>query len=201
MLRRSMMVLVLLSVMAIVGLAEPYETLCNCCGYSLRRVCDCDNFEGAEAADPSDTLLEQIASHYPNAETRECDVEKRDTWWAHTFSDIKPAGDCSIVGAFLCITVCNRGDNDHLKIGVMHDPSVSWTYPEFYNVRLNMLSPAIPLNACFTVTLDLSNLVHPTHSTPVNLLPMMNQFGWLDVVVDDDSSVDSAQLILVSGVK
>jgi len=201
MLRKIVLVGVILAVASAVGLAQQYNTLCNCCGYIVHRVCNCDNFNGAEPAAPSDILLEQIATHYPISETRPCDSEGNNMYWAHTFADLKPAGDCSIVGAFLCITICNRADNDHLKIGVMHDPGATWTYPEFFNVRLNQLTPLIPLNACFTVTLDLSRLIHPNYSEPINLLPAINEHGWLDVAVDDDSSVDSAQLILVSGVQ
>jgi len=198
----SVSILLVMVVGACVTTAVGYDTFCNCCGISIRTVCSCDNFNGAEPASPSDILREQIGTHFVTYETRDCDVETSDLWWAHTFTDLKPEGDCRIVGAFLCITICNRADNDHLKIGVMHDPSVSWNYPEFYNVRLNLLTPSIPVNACMTITLDLSNLVHsnPAYTDPVNLLPAMNQYGWLDVVVDDDSSVDSAQLILITGI-
>lgn len=177
--------------------AAHYKYFCNCCGQAVLRVGQCDNFSGStEATHPSDRLVKWIAGHYKYYETKPCDDDQIDRYWAHTFTDLRPKKGCKITGAFLCITICNEHYNDHLKIGVIEDPSVDWSSPPYFNTRLTKVG--IPVNTCSTITLDLSHLEHP-HAGIVNLLPAINDYGWLDVAVDDDSPVDSAVLILISG--
>jgi hypothetical protein len=179
------------------AVSAQYQTLCECCGFQVLQVCGCFGTVDAAPNHPSDILLRWIDTHYPIAGTKSCGSSQQDRYWAHTFADIKPPGDCKIVGAYLCITVRNQADNDHIKIAVISDPSEDWSWANgHWQRRLNYVG--IPVNAAFTVTFDLSNLYHPDGR--IDLLPEINSKGWLDVAVDDDSIVEHMALILILGI-
>ena len=154
----------------------------------------CDNFNlPTEATSPSQALLDWIAAHYAYGDTRDCDEDVIDRYWAHTFTGLEPSDGCHIVSATLEITVKNKGfslNNDHLKIGCISDSNDSW------EVNNELTYFGIVLGSEETIILDLSD-VHDDGTT--NLLGIIESEGFLDIAVDDDSPVDCAILHVTYG--
>lgn len=159
------------------------------CGEEWFTVGICDNFNlPTEATNPSQALLDWIAAHYAYGDTRDCDEDVIDRYWAHTFTELAPSPCCHILSATLEITVKNKGfslNNDHLKIGFITDSNDSWEV----NQRLTYFD--IDLGSEGTITLDLSDVYD---DGTINLLDIIESEGFLDVAVDDDSPVDCAIL-------
>ena len=190
--RRIVLVFGLVMLFAAVGFAAQ-----SACCFKVFTVCRCDDFvPGTESVTPSEALLDQIKNHYPIPGVKPCDKEQTNKYWGHTFTALKQPG-CNIVGAFLCIKICNRNSTDHLKIGIITSGSDTWDWASGrFSERLTKLGLAV--GQCGTITLDLTHLVRSAFpGQELNLLTAMNQHGWLDVVVDDDSTVDYAALFVV----
>lgn len=84
----------------------------------------CDDFNtnlpyGGEQTNPRQELLDFIADTYPYSGSRDCDEFGSDRHWAHTFDISSACPDCCIDEATLEITVCNKGDNDRLNLGLI----------------------------------------------------------------------------------
>jgi len=142
----------------------------------------CDNFTfPTEPTYPSDALLAWIAANYPFPDTKPCDADPEDRYWAHTFNLNGLCPCCRIESAILEITVRNDDDNDHLKVGCITSPTDNWEH----SVRLDTY---IPVGDTGTINLDLSTIP--------NLLGCMETDCNLSVAVDDDSPVDCAILTI-----
>lgn len=163
------------------------------------KVCDCDSFNATKPDTPmnapSDALLNWIAAHYYYSGTKACDEDVIDRYWAHTFTDLcKPC--CHIVGASLEITIHHQDDTDGLAVGFISSPNDSWEVGgqlEWTDWPSDWPGGGIPLGEEGTITLDLSN-VYLGNNTTTNLLSTIETNCFLDVAVQDDSTVDCARL-------
>ena len=146
----------------------------------------CDDFDttsppNGEPTSPSSELLAWIAAHHYYNDTKDCDEDPEDRYWAHTFNLTGYCCDCNIVKATLEITIRNDEENlrDHLKIGCITSDSDTWEY----NNQLQDVG--FPLNIPTTQTINLDFM-----------LDSINTYCWVDVAVDDDSPVDCAILTI-----
>jgi hypothetical protein len=147
-------------------------------------VCTCDDFDQTqyESTSPSPAVLDWISANYSYSGTRKCDQQMSDRFWAHTFTGLEPPSGYSISKATLVITVKNNHWNDTLKIDCITDPSDKWEY----NVKLTELDVAVGEEK--TITVDLATIP--------DLLSDIESNGFLDIAVDDDSTVDCAVLYI-----
>jgi hypothetical protein len=143
---------------------------------------ECDMFEPPnEPTDPSPALIDWISNNYAYSNTKDCDEDTEDRYWAHSFNITYICHPTQIESATLQITVRNDDENDHLKIGCISCGN-SWRH----NNRLEV--DGIPVGSGGSIILDLEDIP--------GLLDDMNQCGMLDIAVDDDSPVDCAKLII-----
>ena len=199
--RRGRAAALVLAVSITLGLlavdALGWEQPCEGCLYRVIQVCDC--YAGMGMPPQARSELQQwINIHFPgNTTPEDCNDDTNDRYWAHSFDVASPANGLEIQGAFLCAFVTTGHYNDHLKIGVIEDPNLGWSWDNgLYNQRLTSIG--FGLGTTDFVMLDLSNLYHPNGT--LNLIPKMQQFGVLDVTVEDDSQVHYMTLILLVGV-
>jgi len=147
---------------------------------------DCDDFNlPTEATSPSQALLDWITADYGNSDTRDCDENVLNRYWAHTFSGLEPPDCCHIESATLEIKVKNNdisNDNDSLLIGFISDTGDSWDFATH-------LSGWVAVGSVGTITVDLSDVYNDGNT---NLLNTIESEGFLDVAVQDDSMVDCA---------
>lgn len=126
-----------------------------------------------------------------NRETKRQDVVDR--YWAHTFTGLEPPACCHIEEAYLEITVRNGGsanyDNESLLVGFIGDAGDSWAFS-------TPLSDWMALGDEETILLDLSDVYN---DGTTNLLGIIESEGFLDVAVQDDSTVDCAVLHIIYG--
>lgn len=174
------------------------QTTCNCptqscqCEESITRAftaCACDKFESPiESPVPSQTLLDWIDFNYASRDdklieelrgTRACDEEGLNRYWAHTFLNLTPPTNYRIQSAILTITVKNGHYNDSLGLGFITNDSSPW----LWSSRLTALG--INVGSSGTITLNLSTVLS---------LADIASHGFLDIAVQDDSSVDCATL-------
>lgn len=159
------------------------------CEEELLTVGSCDNFAlPGEATSPSQALLDWIDENYEgSSDTRDCDEDVKDRYWAHTFTGLCKQG-CHIEKAILHITVKNKHWNDTLKIGCITDSGDTWEVNDRLDDEFN-----VAVGEEKTIILDLSNVA----GTGANLLSTIESNCFLDVAVDDDSPVDCAVLHIV----
>ena len=151
----------------------------------------CDGFNSsppAEPTDPSSKLLSWIDYNYlGTGGSRDCDETDTDIFWAHTFDLTGLCCDCCIVKATLEITVKNEDyifNNDALCLGCIDDDSDSW---DIHDTLIKWGIPVVGDND--TIVIDLSGDYPSFFSDMVD-------HCYLDVIVQDDSSVDCAVLTI-----
>lgn len=142
-----------------------------------------------EVPAPSTGMLNFINANYAYPGVRNYDVSQIDRWFAHTFNSLQFSGRI-IQKASLEIAIKNRGTNDVLGLAFV-DPG--GTMLAYWNRSLAALGIANGQSA--TLTLDLSSLQN-SNGTLTDLIPNLNNYGWLDVYVQDDSAVDYTRLTL-----
>ncbi len=169
---------------------------------------DMDNFVGPDPTSPSAGLLTYVTNNYPLVHFKGFDDCTVNEWVAHTFSNLPPC----ITAASLTLHVMPCGDispNDDVGLyfvgpnGTLLDPNGQWSRrlgTGSYDSGVGLLpnpwnTTYYPTGALITLNLDqLSNVNPPTTS----LLADLNQYGFLDVVVEDDTAVDYLELTVVS---
>jgi len=150
----------------------------------------CDNFTlPSEQTYPGTELLDWISQNYPYSETKDCDEDPENRYWAHTVY-LNEEGACvnnEIETVFIEITFRCDHDNDHLKVGCVTDPSAPWNLngggkrlDDFNNVDIGDVA---------TIMWEVTDL-YPT------FLDNVNTYRRIDIAVDDDSPVDCAKVII-----
>jgi len=145
---------------------------------------------GSEACTPRDAVADWIDDHYYGKLPccKDCGEEQVGRYWAHSFTDLTFdgfEGYLSVIdSATLKIHLRNNDENDHLKIGSINASGDSWEV----NQQLTYFGVAV--GETKTITVDLSDVAG------VSLLDDMMSNNFLDVAVDDDSTVYCLQLIL-----
>jgi hypothetical protein len=148
----------------------------------------CDNFDtsnGDELTSPSQALLNLINTSYGGKDnSRNCDdITTMNQYWAHTFLNLAPPACYQIQSAKLTITVYNGdvdNDNDALLLGFISSNTSTWAWSS----RLTALG--VPVGSNGTII----------HNCDAAMLASITSYGFLDVVVQDDSGVDCAQLVI-----
>lgn len=134
---------------------------------------------------------------------RDFDQSQSDYWFGHTFSNLYPLGEPRpICGATLEIHVkpdSGYPQNDTMTLtfvgpnGVeLETPAPAWwsyfgTTQGFPSLGAGNWAPG---NPDAVITLDLASLPNGG----ANILPLMQMYNWLDVVVQDDTMVDHVKL-------
>jgi hypothetical protein len=145
---------------------------------------------GGEACTPRDAVADWIDDNYYGKLPccKDCGEEQAGRYWAHSFTDLTFDGFeeyLSVIdSATLKIHLRNNDENDHLKIGFINASGDSWEV----NQQLTYFDVAV--GETKTITVDLNDVAG------VSLLEDMMFNNFLDVAVDDDSTVYCLQLIL-----
>lgn len=146
-----------------------------------------DNFTlPTEPVSPSPGLQTWVAANYSIPGIRQFDEQGADRYFATTFSNLTTGG--RICGATLRMTVRSGGSNDSMGLWFVN-PSGAFAAPGWGESLTNL---GIPWLSTGVVALNLASLP----GTGTNLLPTLNAQGYLDVIVQDDSAVDSATLVI-----
>jgi uncharacterized repeat protein (TIGR01451 family) len=157
------------------------------CGEVSLPVCRC-NLDDFSSPAPSNALLDWIDVNYAGqGGTRTCDEVGYNRYWAHTFTGLEPPAGCHIVSATLEIMVKNNHYNDHLRIGCITHWIDTW------EVTKTLTDFGVGVGSIGTLILDLG-----TVNCPIGLATI-GVNGFLDIAVDDDSTVDCAVLHIVYG--
>lgn len=139
---------------------------------------------GTESPQPSSGLQTFVRNNYAFAEIRNYDDRRRDRFFAHTFTGITQNG-LSICGARLTVRVLSDGSNDSIVLGFVD--ANGGIDANRWSASLSSLGVVVGQEK--TLTLDLETLPR-SDGTTVELLPMMQSKGWLDLYVQDDTAVD-----------
>lgn len=133
---------------------------------------------------PSNDLVTWIDNYFSGSDgSRPCDdYTTVDQNWMHTFGNLTPPPCCQIQSAILNITVHTGGDNDGLWLGFVSGNNSSWPYSA-------VLDNSVTVDNTGTITVNLDS----------TLLSGIETNGFLDVVVQDDSGVDCATLVVTYG--
>ncbi|MFY2557803.1 hypothetical protein ACN469_09265 [Corallococcus terminator] len=145
-----------------------------------------DNFAApTEPVSPSAGMLNYIAANYGFPGSRAFDDLSFDRWFATTFTNLRRNGP--ICGATLRMTVRNQGGNDSMGLMFMGPAGT----PLAAGWGDSLVNLGVALNTTGTINLNLAAL-----PGAVNLIPTLNAQGFVDVIVQDDSGVDSVTLIV-----
>jgi len=145
---------------------------------------DCDEFVlPTEPTYPFPDFLDWIASVYYYPDTRDCDEDIVDRFWAHTFDLEGACNNCisCIIKATLNITVWNKDGNDVLALGVIDNSGI------FVGESKFLLDYGIDVGTWGTIEVEI-DVTYPA------VFDDMITYGRLDVYVQDDSMVDCARL-------
>ena len=139
----------------------------------------------SESPQPRSELLAWIDDNYNgDPGTRDFGEDRLDQFWAHSFTDLAVPGYlCEIQGAVLEVMVRNKHGNDTLNVGCINSPNDSWE-----SKRLTDLG--VQVGQKKKITVDLRNV------NGTNLLGVIMSNGFLDVAVQDDSTVYCVKLSL-----
>jgi hypothetical protein len=143
---------------------------------------------GTESPSPSSGLRTFVRNNYAFAEIRDFDDARSNRFFAHTFSGLNRSG-VSICGARLTFRVRSGDSNDAVVLGFVDAGGT--LNPNRWTSALTELG--VPVGGDKTLTLNVAALPQPSGTT-VNLLPLMQSMGWLDMYVQDDSAVDFVTL-------
>ena len=162
-----------------------------------------DEFSGAngvEAPQPSPAYVQYLNSQgiYNLANFDETHVDR---YFAHTFSNLLPPGNSRICRAILEIRLRplpTIAKNDSISLNFAPStlaPGASWwRYLGAGNAQPGLLGTAWqPPQGPTTITLDLGALPQAAGG-PVSLLSYLNQYGFLNLAIQDDTAVDYAKL-------
>lgn len=143
--------------------------------------------DGIEKSTPSAALLARLQNCSSGALTQ-FDVRPGNKCFGHTFKKCW-GRDCKVVGATLTIGLCAGSsflaNNDTLTI--LEGATTVWQQP-----IANLTANGWGANDCTVLTLDLENL--PPSSTFVTNVLAALQDGDLDIMIQDDTGVDFADL-------
>ncbi|ADO67863.1 hypothetical protein [Stigmatella aurantiaca] len=146
-----------------------------------------DNFAlPTEPVSPSAGLLTWIANNYAYAGSRPYDQTGIDRYFATTLAGLKRAG--TTCGGTLRITVRNGDSNDSLNLWFTDGNGNRLGSPNPIAWSNYLSSLGVPLNTTGTIVLDLASLP--------GIIDGINTYGFLDILVQDDSAVDSLSLSL-----
>lgn len=140
-----------------------------------------------EAVSPSTGLQTWVAANYPIPGIRPYDQTGADRYFATTFPNLTQNG--RICGATLRMTVRNGGANDSMGLWFV-GPGGTFVATGWGESLVNL---GIPFPNTGTVVLNLAAL---PGTGVTNLIPTLNAQGFLDIIVQDDSAVDSATLVI-----
>lgn len=140
----------------------------------------------SESPQPRSELLAWINNNYNgDPGTRDFGEERLDQFWAHSLTDLAVPGYlCEIQGAVLEVMVQNKHDNDTLNVGCINSPNDSW------EVSKRLTDFGVQVGQTKKITVDLRNV------NGMNLLGVIMSNGFLDVAVQDDSTVYCVKLSL-----
>ncbi|HYO72695.1 MAG TPA: hypothetical protein VEU33_42130 [Archangium sp.] len=145
-----------------------------------------DNFAApTEPTFPSAGLQTWLANNYPVPGSRPHDAAHGDQYFATTFNGLTRSG--SICGATLRMTVRNGHFNDSIGLWFV-DPNGAHVANGWSSALTNLGA-----NVGVTQTISLNLAALPG---AVNLLPTLNAQGFLDLIVQDDTAVDAATLVI-----
>jgi hypothetical protein len=145
-----------------------------------------DNFAAPpEPSSPSAGLLTWISANYPVPGSRQYDEAHADQYFATTFSGVTKRG--SICAASLRLTVRNGHYNDGIGLWFIGPNGTS--VANGWGSDLASLGAAVGTTQ--TLVLNLAAL-----PGAIDLLPTLNSQGFLDVILQDDTAVDSITLSL-----
>lgn len=153
-----------------------------------------DNFAGPEPASPSPGLASRFTTRLGFDECPASAV------FAHTFSNLPPC----ITSARLCVRLkaCGDGCADDSISLAFANPSGQLLPPGYWHSYLGAGNPGpglIPHNWCNTIEgeiicLDLANLPPNLSGGPRDLIAALNQHGFLDLAVSEETAVDWVRL-------
>lgn len=166
-----------------------------------------NNFTTPVPTSPSSNLLARLVAAGVNSfkEFDDCTVN---TFLANTFTNLPGCITAATlnIGIKPCGDVC---ENDTVNLSFTGDGGILLTTNGYWSSYLGSgnPTPGLEMNdwCSYTtgvvVTLDLANLPVPLDGggmTTLNLLPYLNEYGFLDFISQDDSGVDYLQLQVIS---
>ncbi len=158
-----------------------------------------DNFDmsdGTESTLPSTDLQNWMTTNYPSG-TRDFDETTWNRYFGTTFSGlISPNnGHRQICGAWLEIRMRPSHWNDTLALHFVDGSGLTSGWGRYLGGATGLTggSPWTTGQPDQTFMLDLSALPNVS-GPPTNLLPMLNAFGFVDVMSQDDTAVDYVML-------
>jgi len=171
--------------------------------------CNADNFntsDGPENSTPSPALEQRIDQNYYYGASTLCDrsLNDYDDYFVHTFSDLHSNLSNPIVFGELEISLratnSSLSDNDRMGFNFTNPDGTftqGWSrYIGQGNPTEGLLPTTWSNGQSHTFTFNLANLPLAPGQSPAesNLLSTINQKGFLDVFVQDDTSVDYIKL-------
>lgn len=162
-----------------------------------------DNFAAPfDPVSPSIDLINHVMSYGPGAQIRNFDDPAANKFFAHTFTALRPTDESRICAAYLTVRLRPTQDNpgnDAFGVGFAPPTGAGfafWRYLGSGNPQPGLFAfPWTVGTGAQTLTLDLSALPLAPSGT-LNLLPQIQANGYLDLLSQDDTMFDYAQLVV-----
>lgn len=141
-------------------------------------------FNGQESPVPSASLLNYMSVNWNTPPPRDFDTFHYDHYFGHTFANLAPQDGTYICDATLTTAVSNQHGNDAMWL--------FFTNPQaghnglYWNYLSNL---GVPAGTSGTISINIASLQNGAF-----YLQQMEQFGYLDWVIQDDTAVDYGSL-------
>jgi hypothetical protein len=157
--------------------------------------------DGTESPQPSAILKTWVNGWYgASTSIRHFDTTHSNQVWAHTFTGLKPRAGFTVCGGTLELRTQTGDSNDAIGLPFLDAAGTPVSSDRFFFGYISSLGA--PLGQRKTLSLNLAQLPGGAGANgPMNVLPLVEERGQLDIYVQDDSGVDYANLTLQYCVK